>query len=53
MSNNEVCMRLEGSMTINVDAETISLCRNVFKNVRNYSKNGQGWTTLVHTFACF
>ena len=31
MSNNEVCMRLEGGMTINVDAETISLRRNVYK----------------------
>ena len=42
MSKNEVCMRLGGGMTINMDAETISLRRNVFKNVRNYSKNGQG-----------
>ena len=56
MSNNEVCMRLEGGMTINVDAETISLRRNVFKMWETTVKMGRArqlWYILLRVFECY
>lgn len=56
MSKNEVCMRLGGGMTINMDAETISLRRNVFKMWETTVKMGRArqlWYILLRVFECY